>query len=100
MILFIIFSGLSLAAGDLSEVPRVPAADDQEGGGWEDHHGRRYQDYQDQDQRTDHFKDYEKLSAPCKLLIERFKERILRDRARIRVYGNGQNEYLRSAQVT
>ena len=97
MILFIIFSGLSLAAGDLSGVPRVP---DQEGGGWEDHHGRRYQDYQDQDHQADHHKDFEKLSPPCKLLIERLKERILRDRARIRVYGNGQNEDLRSAEVT
>ena len=97
MILFIILFGLSLAAGHLSGVPRAP---DQEGGGWEDHNGRRYQDYQDQDHQADHHKDFEKLSPPCKLLIERFKERILRDRARIRVYGNGQNEDLRSAQVT
>ena len=100
MILFIIFcGGLGLATGDLSHVPLVPASDDQDGRRWDDHHDRRYHDYNEDQNFKDDIRDYEKLSPPCKLLIERFKERILRDEAKVRVYGNSQNDYLRSAEV-
>ena len=68
------------------EVPRVPNTKQSQ-----DHHNPRFENYDDTE---DHFENRynprtnEELSSPCSLLVERLKERLLRDKARIVVYGS------------
>ena len=74
------------------EVPRVPNSK----------HSPRFDNY---DHNEDHFENRyddtnnEELWSPCTLLVERFKERLLRDQARIVVYGSSRNDFSQSAVV-
>ena len=78
-------SGLQRISRAMFEVPRVPNSKHSQ-----DHHNPRYENY---DENEDHFENRyddmnnEELSSPCTLLVERLKERLLRDQARIVVYG-------------
>ena len=74
------------------EVPRVPNSKQ----------SPRFDNY---DLNEDHFENRyddtnnEELWSPCTLLVERFKERLLRDQARIVVYGSSRNDFSQSAVV-
>ena len=88
----------------LFDVPLVPYFPDREHGrgGGDGHHERHWDDHDNNNRRFDNKNEiinHEELSPPCKLLIGRFKKRILGDQARIDVYGNSQQNYLRSAEV-
>jgi len=75
------------------EVPRVPNSKQ----------SPRFDNY---DHNEDHFENRyddtnnEELWSPCTLLVERFKERLLRDQARIVVYGSSRNDFSQSAVMT
>jgi len=80
------------------EVPRVPNSEH-----GQDHHNPRFENYDD---HGDHFENRydqtnnEELSPPCSLLVERLKERLLRDQARIEVYGGRLNDFSQSAMMS
>ena len=90
-------SNLQRISRAMFEVPRVPNTKQSQ-----DHHNTRSENYDDNE---DHFenrydqRNNEELSSPCSLLVERLKERLLRDKARIVVYGSSRTDFSQSAVV-
>ena len=79
------------------EVPRVPNSKHSQ-----DHYDPRFENYDDHGDRFENRYDEtnnDELSTPCSLLVERLKERLLRDQARIEVYGSPRNDFSQSAVV-
>ena len=79
------------------EVPRVPHSKHSQ-----EQHNPRFESYDDKEDHFDNRYDdakHEDLSSPCGLLVERLKERLLRDQARIVVYGRSRNDFPQSAVV-
>merc|ERR1711936_504436 len=84
--------------GAMFGVPRVPNSKHSQ-----DHHYPRFDSYDDNE---DHFENRydqtnnQELSSPCGLLVERLKERLLHDEARILVYGSSRNDNSQSAMMS